>query len=67
MSKATCGLKVELRSKKNEAIIVLPSGNGTFEGVIGVLTLNQLGHFFKPILLFNQEGFSYPLIKMMGD
>ncbi len=53
--------------KDTDAIIALPGGCGTLEELLEVITLKRLGKFLKPIIVFNQDGFYDPLLKMFEN
>lgn len=50
-----------------DAIIALPGGIGTLEEVMEVITLKQLGQFFKPIILLNTNGFYNHLTAFLDE
>lgn len=45
-----------------DAVIALPGGSGTFEELLEVITSKRLGHYRKPIIIVNLNGFYDPLI-----
>ncbi|MDL2258682.1 TIGR00730 family Rossman fold protein [Eubacteriales bacterium OttesenSCG-928-K08] len=47
----------------SEAFITLPGGFGTFEELLEVITLRQLGYHNKPIVICNPFGFFDPLLE----
>ena len=47
----------------SDAILVLPGGYGTMEELFETLTDKQMGHFLKPIVILNQDGFYDKLIQ----
>ncbi len=51
--------EMELRS---DAFIALPGGFGTLEELLEIITLKQLKHHNKPIVILNSNGFYDPLI-----
>ena len=54
----------KLLLENTDAVIALPGGTGTLEELLEAITLKKLGVFTKPIIIFNQDGFYDPLIKM---
>ena len=50
-----------------DAVIALPGGIGTLEEVMEVITLKQLGQFFKPIVLLNTNGFYNHLTAFLDE
>lgn len=49
----------------SDGYIALPGGIGTFEELLEVLTLNQLGYLRTPIVIFNQNGYYDALIAQL--
>ena len=47
----------------SDAAVALPGGVGTLEELTEVITLKQLGHFNKPIIIINVNGFYDHLIE----
>ena len=50
--------------ERADAFVALPGGFGTLEELFEVLTLKQLGHHHKPIVLLDVDGFFAPLLTM---
>lgn len=50
----------------SDGYIALPGGIGTFEELLEVLTLNQLGYLRTPIVIFNQNGYYDHLIAQLA-
>jgi uncharacterized protein (TIGR00730 family) len=48
--------------ENTDAIIALPGGSGTFEELLEVITSKRLGHYTRPIIIVNLNGFYDPLI-----
>ncbi|MEE8526369.1 MAG: TIGR00730 family Rossman fold protein [Thermoanaerobaculia bacterium] len=48
-----------------DATVALPGGAGTFDELFEAFTWNQLGIHFKPVGLFNVDGYFDPLIAML--
>jgi uncharacterized protein (TIGR00730 family) len=49
-----------------DAVIALPGGIGTLEELSEVITLKQLGQYFKPIIIVNTNGFYDDFIAFMS-
>jgi hypothetical protein len=47
-----------------DAFVAMPGGFGTFEELLEVLTLRQLGYHDKPIVLLNVNGYYDPLLRL---
>lgn len=45
-----------------DGFVALPGGFGTFEEILEIITLKQLGYHNKPIVLVNTGGFYDPLV-----
>jgi uncharacterized protein (TIGR00730 family) len=46
----------------SDAIIALPGGCGTFDELMGIITLKQLGLYLNPIVILNINGYYNPLL-----
>lgn len=63
----------DLRGRKkimeelSEGFIALPGGFGTYEELIEVVTLKQLGRHNKPIIVLNFEGFYDKLLDIFNE
>ncbi len=53
-----------LMETRADAFVALPGGWGTLEEILEILTLRQLDVVRKPCVLFNQDGFYDPLLKL---
>lgn len=51
---------------RSDAVLVLPGGMGTMEELFETTTRKQLGQYFKPIILLNQDGFYDDLIAWLN-
>ena len=51
----------------SDGYIALPGGIGTFEELLEVLTLNQLGYLSTPVVIFNQLGYYDALIAQLEE
>lgn len=51
------GERKQMLRDRSSAVLVLPGGLGTMEELFETITQKQLGHFDKPIIIFNQDGF----------
>ena len=49
-----------------DAVVVFPGGPGTLEEFTEALSAKRLGHFVKPIILFNQNNFYDALLTFFG-
>ncbi len=49
-----------------DCFVAFPGGIGTFEELLEILTLKQLGRHQKPILLYNLCGYYAPLLKLLA-
>lgn len=54
-------------AERAEAFIALPGGFGTFEEILEILTLKQLGLHAKPCILANIQGYFDPLIRQFEN
>lgn len=54
-------------AERAEAFIALPGGFGTFEEILEILTLKQLGLHTKPCILANIQGYFDPLIRQFEN
>lgn len=52
---------------RSDAFIMVPGGIGTFEEFFEVLTLKQLGRHGKAIVVYEQNQFFAPLLRMMQE
>lgn len=50
----------------SDAIIALPGGVGTFDELMGIITLKQLGIYLNPIVILNIDGYFDPLFAMFN-
>jgi uncharacterized protein (TIGR00730 family) len=50
---------------QSDAFVVLPGGFGTLDETIEIITWKKLKLHTKPIILFNQDGYWNPLLKLM--
>jgi uncharacterized protein (TIGR00730 family) len=48
-----------------EGLVALPGGSGTLEELLEAITLKRLGHFTKPIVILNINGYYEPLKQML--
>ena len=53
-----------IMEEKADAFVVLPGGNGTWEELLEVLTLKQLGYHNKAIVVLNINNFYAPLLQL---
>jgi len=49
----------------SDAFVVLPGGLGTLDEAFEILTWKKLGLHKKPIVIFNQDGYWDPLLKLI--
>lgn len=49
-----------------DAFVILPGGLGTLDETFEILTWKKLGLHNKPIIIFNQQGYWDPLLKLIG-
>lgn len=50
-----------------DAFITTPGGIGTYEEFFEIITLKQLGQSYKPLVLFNIDGYFEPLRAMLEN
>ena len=50
----------------SDGIVALPSGCGTLEELLEIITWKQLGLYLNPIVILNVNGFFDPLLEMLG-
>ena len=55
---------MEMRS---QAFVALPGGFGTLEELLEIVTLKQLGHHNKPVVIVNTRFFYDPLIRLFDE
>ena len=56
--------EMELRA---HAFVALPGGFGTLEELLEILTLKQLGHHAKPVVIVNLRSFYNPLLRVFEE
>ena len=61
----TMNERKKLMEDKADAFIALPGGIGTYEELLEVMTLKQLGQLDKPIAIYNVNGYYAEFEKMM--
>ena len=55
----------QLMADLSDAVIALPSGCGTLEELLEIITWKQLGLYLNPIVILNTNGFFDPLLDML--
>jgi len=55
----------ELMENFSDAFIACPGGIGTFEELLEIYTLKQLGYHRKPIVIYNSDSFYSQLIEIL--
>lgn len=56
-----------LMEMRSQAFVALPGGFGTLEELLEIVTLKQLGHHNKPVVIVNTKSFYDPLIRMFDE
>jgi hypothetical protein len=62
-----------MRSRKrtmdeaSDAFVAMPGGFGTFEEILEILSLKQLGYHDRPVVLLNQDAYYRPLIDLFDQ
>ncbi len=56
-----------MMAEKSDAFVVLPGGFGTLDEAFEIITWKQLQLHEKPIIIFDDNGFWDPLIKLMDN
>ncbi|OGR88605.1 MAG: Rossman fold protein, TIGR00730 family [Elusimicrobia bacterium RIFCSPLOWO2_01_FULL_60_11] len=56
-----------LMETRSDAFIILPGGFGTLEELLEIVTLKQLGHHTKPIVIINTKSYYAPLLDMFEE
>lgn len=60
-------LRKTVMETRSQAFVALPGGFGTLEELLEIVTLKQLGHHNKPVVIVNTKSFYAPLIRMFED
>ncbi len=55
----------QIMEERADAFIMVPGGVGTFDEFFEILTLRQLGRHFKPIAVFNINGYYDALVSLL--
>lgn len=56
-----------IMERESDAFIALPGGFGTFEEILEIITLKQLGYHNKPIVILNTNGYYHHLIAQFEE
>ena len=56
-----------LMETRSHTFIALPGGFGTLEELLEIVTLKQLGHHAKPIIIVNIRSFYDPLLRLFDE
>ncbi len=56
-----------MMAEKSDAFVVLPGGFGTLDEAFEIITWKQLQLHEKPIIIFDDNGFWDPLVKLMDN
>lgn len=56
-----------MMAEKSDAFVVLPGGFGTLDEAFEIITWKQLQLHEKPVIIFDDNGFWDPLVKLMDN